>query len=560
MEQKINGQILKLMLNSATNNLINHKKYLNDLNVFPVPDGDTGTNMGKTFQSANVAAQAIQGDSMTEILDALATASLRGARGNSGVILSQITRGFAKAAHAMRIANGSATILPEKAEQRSKFAIMRSIKFGAETAYRAVMKPTEGTILTVIREMAEFAEENYGEFDNATDYFAAILQAGKESLARTPEMLPMLKQAGVVDAGGAGLIILIEGAVHALRTGEEIPLKSEEEQESVAAATFAVQPNVEIQFAYCTEFIIVKNEKPSKKGESGAKPFQAAIESKGDSIVVIEDDEIVKVHIHTNNPGAIMELALKLGDLTDIKIDNMKFQNAGLASEMSTEPIGESKEYGFVAVAVGDGIEQLFRDMGVDIIVSGGQTMNPSTQDILDAIESVNAKAVYVLPNNKNIVLAAEQAAELSEKIVAVIPTKSIPEGISAMFNFDSDGEIGDNRETMNNAASCTKTGYVTFAARDSEIEGLAIRENDIMGLCGNSVKVVGDSPSDVCKQVIEMLCDDDCGSISLYFGSDISEGEANDLSEQLEEQFSMCDVMIYRGGQPLYYYIISVE
>jgi len=552
MYMKLDGRLLKLMLSSAANNLINHKKYLNDLNVFPVPDGDTGTNMGKTFQSANAAAQAVVSDSVSEVLDAMATASLRGARGNSGVILSQILRGYARSTNVNRVTKGATPINESKIENRNMFAIMRCMKFGAETAYRAVMKPTEGTILTVAREMAEFAEANYSKFTSATEYFAAILQAGRESLARTPELLPMLKQANVVDAGGAGLILLIEGAFYALANGEEISLQDESER--TVAPQIAAKIDVDIKYVYCTEFIIVK----SGDSATSAAQFQTLIEPKGDSLVVIEDDEIIKVHIHTNNPGAVMEEALKLGELSDIKIDNMRYQHAEAADGLPSNI--ELKEYGFVAVSTGDGIEKMFRDMGVDVVVAGGQTMNPSTQDILDAVESIPAKAVYILPNNKNIVLAAEQVVELTDKAVAVIPTKSIPEGIAAMFAFDGEGDIDANKESMTEAASMVKPGYVTYAARDSEIDGLSIKQNDIMGLDGGKVKVVGDSATDICRQVVEILSDDDTASISLYYGEDVAAEEAEALQAQLEEEYSLCDVMLYRGGQPLYYYIISVE
>jgi len=557
MERKIDGRLLKLMLSSAANNLINHKKYLNDLNVFPVPDGDTGTNMCKTFEAASNAAQSVLSNSATDVLDAMATASLRGARGNSGVILSQIARGYAKAAHAMRVAaaTNEAQVRDSKSEQRDMFAIMRCFKFAAQTAYRAVMKPTEGTILTVAREMAEFAHDNYSTFDNAENYFEAILQEGRESLARTQEMLPQLKQAKVVDAGAAGLLILLDGAFFALQNGEEMPLKSDAERETVVM-TNVVNADIDLKYMYCTEFIILKS---NDDKAIGAAQLQAVIEPKGDSIVVIEDSEIVKVHIHTNNPGAVLEAAIKVGDLSDIKIDNMKLQATEMGG-ISNEPV-ELKEYGFVAVAAGDGIEEMFRGMGVDIVVAGGQTMNPSTQDILDAVEKVNSDVVYVLPNNKNIVMAAEQAGELvTEKTVAVVPAKSIPEGIAALFAFDPEGSVDDNKENMTEAAGAVKPGYVTYAARDSEIDGLAIAKDDIMGLCGNQVKIVGDSSSDVCKQVVEMLCDDDSESISLYFGEDVDEESANELKSQLEDIYSLCDVMVYRGGQPLYYYIISVE
>jgi len=566
MERKIDGQLLKLMLNSATNNLINHKKYLNDLNVFPVPDGDTGTNMCKTFEAANVAAQAVEGDSATDVLDAMATASLRGARGNSGVILSQIARGYAKAAHVTKAAQGAKSADDSKAEIRAMFALMRVMKSGADTAYRAVMKPTEGTILTVAREMAEFAQENYSTYSNAREYFAQILQAGRESLARTPELLPMLKQANVVDAGGAGLIILIEGAVYALQNGEEIPLKSDAEREAVSVNI--IPSSVDIKYAYCTEFIIIKGVMSTEKAKSGKNALgvtqlKTIIEPKGDSLVVIEDDEIVKVHIHTNNPGSVLDAALQVGELTDIKIDNMRYQHAEMAesngSAATPAPV-ELKDFGFVAVSAGDGVEQMFRDMGVDVVVAGGQTMNPSTQDILDAVESVHARAVYVLPNNKNIVLAAEQAAELSEKTVAVIPAKSIPEGFAALFNFDPDSEIDENKEAMTEAIAAVKTGYVTFAARDSEIDGIVIKEGDIMGMEASKVKLVGDSPGDVCVEVVELLSDDDSGSISIYYGEDVSEEDAEALRARLESTYELCDVMMYRGGQPLYYYIVAVE
>ena len=553
MERKVDGRLLKLMLSSATNNLINHKKYLNDLNVFPVPDGDTGTNMCKTFEAANAAAQGTISDSASEILDALGTASLRGARGNSGVILSQIARGFAKGAHSMRAANGVKPATDAKIENCNMFAILRCMKFGAETAYRAVMKPTEGTILTVVREMAEFAEANYTKFTSSTEYFAAILQAGRESLARTPELLPLLKQANVVDAGGAGLIILIEGAVYALQNREEIPLQNEDER--TAMPQVAAKLNMDIKYVYCTEFIITKSAQPT----IGAEKLKAIIEPKGDSMVVIEDDEIVKVHIHTNNPGEVLQVGLRVGELSDIKIDNMRYQHAEISESAGILQV-EMKPYGFVAVSAGDGIEEMFRNMGVDVVVEGGQTMNPSTQDILDAVEKVSSDVIYIMPNNKNIVLAAEQAVELTEKTIAVIPTKSIPQGLAALFSFDPESAVDANKENMTEAASMVKSGYVTYAARDSEIDGLTIKEGDIMGMEGSSVKIIGDSSLDVCRQVVEWLSDDDTSAISLYYGEEVSEDDANELLSQLEDAYPLCDVMLYRGGQPLYYYIISVE
>lgn len=538
----INSELLALMLKSASNNLKNNKKAINDLNIFPVPDGDTGTNMSLTFGGALNSIENVEGN-CGERVAALSKAALRNARGNSGVILSQIIRGL--------------SLGIDKAEELTVEVIKNAVVSARKSAYDAVMKPTEGTILTVVRQIAEFAEDVYENYTEADEFLYALVDKGNESLANTPEMLPVLKQAGVVDAGGKGVMIIFEGMAYALKNGKVI-----ESTEADTASTQAVkaETEVDIKFMYCTEFII------NKAADRKTTQFSAAIKDKGDCMLVIEDDEIVKVHIHTNHPGFVIEEAIKLGELTNLKIDNMKYQHdENISQAVETEKVEEKpqtppEKYGFVAVSAGDGLSEVFKSLGANEIVEGGQTMNPSTQDILDAVEKVNAENVFVLPNNKNIILAAEQVDALTEKNVFVLPTKNVPMGISAMMGFDADAEPQDNMDAMMEMAGGVTCGQLTFAARDTEVDGVEIHEGDIMGLSPKGIEIVGDDLKACSLELVDALINDDSAVISVYYGADVSEDDANELLEELEEKYSDLDVALYYGGQPIYYYIISVE
>lgn len=550
----INSEMLKSMVLSASNSLQNNRALINDYNVFPVPDGDTGTNMSLTFSGA--AAQ-IKDDGEKRcgaLLSKLASAALRNARGNSGVILSQILRGISKGA--------------DGAEELGVKEIKNAAAFARDVAYRAVMKPTEGTILTVVRNVAEFAEANFKEFkesENGTEEFLqALLKEAQRSLETTKDILPVLKQAGVVDAGGKGVVTLLEGAVYALINGREIELLDKERDLSKRAVK-QVDTGKDIKFLYCTEFLI------NKKKERQAKQFTTAISDKGDCMLVIEDGDIVKVHIHTNHPGFVIEQALRLGELTNLKIDNMKYQhsenvykseekqNENSGAE-ETENGGEPKKYGFVAVSAGAGLTEIFKSLNVDKTVEGGQTMNPSTQDLLDAVSKINAENIFILPNNKNIIMAAEQVKELSEKNVFVVPTKNIPQGISAMIGFSAEAEPKENAAAMEAAASEVACGQVTYAARDTVIDGKVIKEGDVMGLTSNGIEAVGGTAEDACFEIAKKLADDETGLISVYYGSEVKKEDAEKLKELLEDEFLEADVRVSYGGQPVYYYIISAE
>ncbi|MEG2380862.1 MAG: DAK2 domain-containing protein, partial [Oscillospiraceae bacterium] len=494
---------LQLMIESASNNLQNNKKLINDLNVFPVPDGDTGTNMSLTFGVA--AADVLKKDIKTagELTHALAKSALRNARGNSGVILSQILRGFSSRLRDV--------------ENITVSDLKNATMGGRDTAYRAVMKPTEGTILTVIREIAEFAEEHFVEYDDVSKFLEALLEAGQKSLANTPEYLPVLKQAGVVDAGGMGVVVLLEGMVKAFVSGKVVELTEDAASEKIAETSNAKESaEVNIKYHYCTEFLI--NKTPDRQ----AKQFIAAIESKGDCMLVIDDEEIVKVHIHTNHPGFVIEQALKLGELTRLKIDNMKYQHDEKLIENADEnkiKTEDVKPYGFVAVSSGSGMSEIFKSVDVDIVVEGGQTMNPSTQDLLDAVGRVNAETVFILPNNKNIILAAEQVCGLAKCKVVVIPTRNIPEGISAVLGFDEGSSVEENIEVMNAMKNDVKCGQITFAARDSRMDNNDIHEGDIMGIVGSKIEFTGNNMNAVCHELTDSLVTDETGVISIYYG-----------------------------------------
>ncbi len=543
---------LKLMIQSASANLKNKRRMVDDLNVFPVPDGDTGTNMSLTFSGAAAAVAEYDADGADKILSKLASASLRNARGNSGVILSQIIRGFAKGVE------GKKAIGMEELRD----ALLSS----KTTAYRAVMKPTEGTILTVIREMAEYADEQLDSFDNLPDYMHAILDAGVKSLNHTQEILPVLKQAGVVDAGGMGLITLFEGMVYVIDNSSAIELS--EPDTTPVSTTSAAPVNADIKFLYCTEFII------NKTKDRQVTQFRSAIGEKGDCMLVIDDEEIVKVHIHTNHPGFVIEQALKLGELTNLKIDNMKYQHDEKLNDESSNPSDDNdepsednpepakpmKKYGFAAVSAGDGISELFKSLNTDTIIEGGQTMNPSTQDLLDAVEKIPAEIVYILPNNKNIIMAADQVDALTDKQIIVIPTVNIPQGLSAMMAFDESMSPEENAEAMKDFAENVSCGQVTFAARDTVLDGVEITEGDCLGINGKDIKAVCDTPENAAIELTDSLVDDASSVLSVYYGEDVKKEDAENLIASLEDKYGDFDISLYYGGQPVYCYIISVE
>ncbi len=526
---------------SAANKLCNNKNILNDLNVFPVPDGDTGSNMSMTVTAAVSELSGRSFETVGEVMNLIASASLRGARGNSGVILSQLFRGMSKRLKDCKIAD--ATDLSEAFTE------------GVATAYRAVMKPVEGTMLSVSRDGAEGGVAYITENSEIKALLSAVIESAQKSLDRTPEILPQLKAAGVVDSGGQGILYLLEGAFTYLETGKVIE-RADGEVLPTPKASAAKVNDSDIKFAYCTEFIIEKN---SPKASS--KLFAENIQKKGDSMVVVDDETIIKVHIHTNNPGYVIEEALKLGALINIKIDNMKYQHnelsAGAKEEKSAEP---PAPYGFAAVAAGEGMEDLFRDMGANEVILGGQTMNPSTDDILAAVDKINAEVVYIMPNNKNIIMAAEQVRDLTEKHVVVIPTRSIPEGISAMLAFLPDASPEENEEAMKEAASLVKTGNVTYAVREFQLNSETLPKGKIIGLTGKNILSAGDEPIEVAKELLAGMVDDDSVIINVFYGEDVTDDEASKLQAFLEETYSNCDVLVHNGKQPLYYYIVSVE
>lgn len=543
MMNTINAAIYKNMILSAANNLNENKAYVDSLNVFPVPDGDTGTNMALTFMSAAKDISVKEFSSVCDVAQAVAKATLRGARGNSGVILSQIFRGIS-----LGLADKE-TIAPED------FAA--AVKRGCDTAYQAVMKPTEGTILTVIRFMATAATEN-SETASFDEFFKIILKEGNVALDKTPEMLPQLKQAGVVDAGGKGLLCIFEGMQSAL-DGNAVSLSDAPSTTSPAAASSAqqaVDPD-DIEFGYCTEFIIEKYDV-----NTNANAFRDKIAPTGDCMLVIEEDEIVKVHIHTNNPGFVLEQAVKLGQLINIKIDNMRYQHSNIIAEADGAPMqkGPMKELAVISVSAGEGIAEVFTELGVSYVIRGGQTMNPSTDDILAAVEQVNAKNVIVLPNNKNIILAAEQAVELSEVNVAVIPTKTIPQGITAMTSFLPEGSLDDNVDAMNEAIELVKSGSITHAVRDTSIDDKEIHEGDYLGMREGKIVIVNSDLNETFVSLIDDMVDEDSEIITVYHGEDVSEDDAAALCDALEEKYPDCDVYVRNGGQPVYYYFIAVE
>lgn len=523
---------------SGANKLCNHKLILNDLNVFPVPDGDTGSNMSMTVTAA--AKEVLKNDdaSVGKVMGTIASASLRGARGNSGVILSQLFRGMQR-----RLADLTTADATDIAE---------CFKEGVNAAYKAVMKPMEGTVLSVSRDAADAALATAATTGDIVEVLRAATLAAQESLARTPELLPQLKQAGVVDSGGQGVVYMLEGALEYLETGVMVELAEAEVSVNTTLDKKVLDAN--IKFIYCTEFLI------DKKADGGPVGlFRDKISKKGDSMVVIDDDEIVKVHIHTNEPGYVITEALKVGELLNIKIDNMKYQHEeqGNAESAPKEP---EKEIGFAAVAAGEGLESIFLDMGVDAVIRGGQTMNPSTDDILNAVNSVNAKTVIILPNNKNIIMAAKQVPELTKKNIVVMETRSVPAGIAARLAFDPASSLEDNIAAMNDAIVSIKTGQVTFSVRNFVFDGNEYPENKIIGISGGEIQAVGDDSFDVLLELLAKEVDDDSEIISIYFGGNVTDAEKEKIEEALEEKYEDCDILVYNGGQPLYDYIYSVE
>lgn len=536
----IDGKLLARMFISGANNLYNKRQTVNELNVFPVPDGDTGTNMSMTVRNMAKSLSEVQTDSVTKVADLMSFATLRGARGNSGVILSQFFRGMSK------------SLKGKKNCDAADFA--KALKMGSDTAYNAVMNPTEGTILTVARAVAETALACNGDL---TETLAAAVDGGNAALAKTPEMLPALKKAGVVDAGGQGWIYVLEGALEYLKTGADV--ETEESEESEERTSASPQQSVDtdnIKFMYCTEFIVEK-----KQDGADVVAFRKSIENRGDCMLVIDDDDIVKVHIHTNNPGYILECAVKMGALINIKIDNMKHQHSSLIGEEKEKTEEQPhKDNAVIAVCAGEGIAEIFGDLGVDTVIQGGQTMNPSTDDFLEAINKLNADNIFIFPNNKNIILAANQARELSDKNVIVIPTRSIPECISAMLKFSDARDALSNEKLMNSAAAKVKSGQITYAVRDTQIDDRDIKEGNILGLAGGKIVTVGENASEVLFELADEMSDDDTEFVTLYYGEDVSEEEAEKTAELLEERMDEVEVSVKYGGQPLYYYLISVE
>ena len=566
----INTEMLQKMFLAGAANLEAKKEIINELNVFPVPDGDTGTNMTLTIMSAAKEVKALENPNMLAIAKAISSGSLRGARGNSGVILSQLLRGFTKEIR--------------EHDEIDTSILARACERATATAYKAVMKPKEGTILTVAKGMSDKAAELGEETDDLAYFCEEILKEGDHVLSKTPDMLPVLKQAGVVDSGGQGLMQVLKGAFDALM-GKEVDYTIEtastgsSSQGTSSNSYIDAQAEQEITFTYCTQFLIMLEHPFTENQET---EFKSYLESIGDSIVVVADDEIVKVHVHTNDPGMAMQKGLTYGSLTTIIIENMRLERDEKISAMKEKEMqstanaeneikaaeeneaavpAEEKEMGFISVSIGEGINEIFRGLGVDYIIEGGQTMNPSTEDMLNAIEKVNAKNIFILPNNKNIIMAANQAASLTEdKNVIVIPTKTIPQGITALVNYIPDSTPEDNAERMSEEIQLVKTGQVTYAVRDTVIDDKEIKQDDYMGIGDKGILSVG---TDIEKTVLEMIgemIDEDSAILSIYYGEDMNEDSANEIAEKVEEEYPDVEVEVHFGGQPIYYYVISVE
>ena len=549
------AQLLKVALLSGAKELEAKKEWINELNVFPVPDGDTGTNMTMTIMAAAREVAAIENPTMETIAKALSSGSLRGARGNSGVILSQLFRGFTKEI--------------KEASEINVTILANAFTRATETAYKAVMKPKEGTILTVARGMADKAVELAIETDDIVEFLEKVIEHGDYVLSQTPEMLPVLKQAGVVDSGGQGLMQVLKGALDGV-LGKGIPFDAVVAQTSQKAAPVGAARDdidtADIKFGYCTEFII--NVEHAYDDDEELK-FKAFLESIGDSIVVVSDEDVVKVHVHTNNPGLAIERALTYGSLSRMKIDNMREEhNERLEMAATAAPAQEApkveeprKEYGFIAVSVGEGLSEIFKGIGADYMIEGGQTMNPSTEDMINAIDKVNADVIYIFPNNKNIILAAEQAKYLVEdKQIIVVPCQTIPQGIAALISFSPEAGPEENLENMVEEMGRVHTGQITYAVRNTNIDGMEIREGDIMGIGDSGMLAVEQDVETAVLKTLERMVDEDSELISVYFGADVEEADAEALLEQIEEAYPDCEVELNNGGQPVYYYLLSVE
>ena len=548
----INTELLQKMFLAGAANLEAKKEFINELNVFPVPDGDTGTNMTLTILSAAKEVKALENPDMVAIAKAISSGSLRGARGNSGVILSQLLRGFTKE---IREHKEIDTITLAKACERA-----------TATAYKAVMKPKEGTILTVAKGASQKAAELAETTEDLDTFISEVINYAQEVLEKTPEMLPVLKEAGVVDSGGQGLLEVMRGAYDAFQ-GKEIDYSAIEASAGTKMVKPSEQAETEIKFGYCTEFIIMLEKEFTAKDET---EFKAYLESIGDSIVCVADDDIVKIHVHTNDPGLAIQKALTYGQLSRMKIDNMREEHQErlikdaekLAAQQAEAKKAEPrKEVGFIAVSIGEGMNEIFRELGADYIIEGGQTMNPSTEDMLNAIDQVNAEHIFILTNNKNIILAANQAQALTEdKDIIVVPSKTVPQGITAIINYMPDADAQTNLEAMIEGIGNVKTGQVTYAVRDTHIDDKEIHEGDIMGIGDSGILAVGQSVEETTKEMLAQLVDEDTELISLYYGQDVQEESAENFAQEIEDLYPDVDVDVHSSGQPIYYYVLSVE
>ena len=544
MTEYIKAKAFREMFVSCANNLQNSKDLVDKLNVFPVPDGDTGTNMSLTISYAMKELEKVGEDDITKIAKALSKGSLMGARGNSGVILSQIIRGIGKSV--------------EGKDKLSTVDLAKALKGGSDTAYKAVIKPVEGTILTVIRETAEYAVKLAKRENNIEKFLGKVVREANVSLENTPNLLKNLKDAGVVDSGGKGLTLILEGFYLAIVGKAVVPATAEKaELKNVSLSSADTTSTEDIKFGYCTEFILESD----KIDDAGIRDIMLGY---GDSLAVVGDEGVIKVHVHTNEPGNVLQEALKYGQLLTIKIENMRMQHEnileGVAENAEYEEPVEEKEFAFISTSMGDGLASIFKDFGVDHVIEGGQTMNPSTEDFMKAIDKIHAKNIFILPNNSNIIMAANQAKELSDKNIIVIPTKNIPQAVSALVGFNPEATVEENEANMVEALSYVKSGQVTFAVRDTVMNGIEIREGNIIGIAEKEMIAAGDEVDEVAKKLVEKLVDEDSAIITLFYGEDVTEEQAEELRGELEEKFEDIDVELYYGGQPLYYYLISVE
>ena len=544
MTEYIKAKAFREMFVSGANNLQNSKDLVDKLNVFPVPDGDTGTNMSLTISYAMKELEKVGEDDITKIAKALSKGSLMGARGNSGVILSQIIRGIGKSV--------------EGKDKLSTVDLAKALKGGSDTAYKAVIKPVEGTILTVIRETAEYAVKLAKRENDIEKFLGKVVREANVSLENTPNLLKNLKDAGVVDSGGKGLTLILEGFYLAIVGKAVVPATAEKtELKNVSLSSADTTSTEDIKFGYCTEFILESD----KIDDAGIRDIMLGY---GDSLAVVGDEGVIKVHVHTNEPGNVLQEALKYGQLLTIKIENMRMQHENILEGVSEnaeyeEPV-EEKEFAFISTSMGEGLASIFKDFGVDHVIEGGQTMNPSTEDFMKAIDKIHAKNIFILPNNSNIIMAANQAKELSDKNIIVIPTKNIPQAVSALVGFNPEATAEENEANMVEALSYVKSGQVTFAVRDTVMNGIEIREGNIIGIAEKEMIAAGDEVDEVAKKLVEKLVDEDSAIITLFYGEDVTEEQAEELRGELEEKFEDIDVELYYGGQPLYYYLISVE